>query len=358
MGNAKRRVHDTGSNWFDPHVHLDRARTYEDEYFEHEGGMAAFVDIPLKRKQTTTGVLHRGSAYTRKNLLERMRSVIDDKIAGGEVGMNAIVDCSVDIDDRVFRVAKELQAKYLKRNYDLRVGTYPIFGFKDWGSDRFELIRRLAPEADFLMGLPERDDNPTHPIGFNGHLRVLLDLALEFNIPLQVHVDQTNTPVEDGTERLIDAVKWVVTAAGVKNPPEIWAVHMISPSAYDEDRFKRLVDGLIENRIGVIVCPHAALSMRQMRCHGGPTRNSIARVRELLLAGVKVRIGTDNLNDLFMPLPEDVLLRREYDILASALRFYNRSVLDKIFAGQELNETDRQAIQRSIDGDCETFGLM
>lgn len=355
MGNAKRRVHDTGSNWFDPHVHLDRARTYEDEYFAHEGGMAAFVDIPLKRKQTTTGVLHRGIAYTRDNLLERMRSVIEDKIAGGEVGMNAIVDCSVDIGDRAFRVAKELQAEYLKRNYDLRVGAYPIFGFKDWGSDRYQLIRDLAPEADFLMGLPERDDD--HPIGFDGHLRVLLDLALEFNIPVQVHVDQTNTPEENGTERLIDAVKWIYTAAGVKNPPEIWAVHAISLSAYGEERFKQDVDGLIEHKIGVYVCPHAALSMRQMRNHFGPTRNSIARVRELLLAGVKVRIGTDNLNDLFMPLPKDVLLRREYDILASALRFYNDSVLAKIFAGQELNETDRQAIQRSIDGDREAFGL-
>ncbi|MEK7535208.1 MAG: hypothetical protein AAB563_02290 [Patescibacteria group bacterium] len=346
----------SSTGWFDPHVHLDRAKTYDDEYFAHEGGMAAFVDIPLERKQTTTGVLHRGLAYTEKNLFSRMRSVVDEKMTAGETGMNAIVDCSVDIGDRAFRIAKELQGEYLARGYDLKVGAYPIFGFKDWGSDRHELIRLLAPEADFLMGLPERDDNPTHPIGFNGHLRVMLDLALEYNIPLQVHVDQTNTPEEDGTERLIEAVKWTVTAAGVKNPPDIWAVHMISPSGYEEDRFQRLIDGLIENRIGVIVCPHAALSMRQMRCHSGPTRNSIARIRELLLAGVRVRIGSDNLNDLFMPLPLSVLLLREYDVLASAIRFYNEGVLNKIFAGQDLNETDRQAIQRSIDGDREAFG--
>ncbi len=353
---TKQKAFVLSDGWVDPHVHLDRARTYEDEYFAHEGGMAAFVDIPLRRKQTTTGVLHRGLAYAEDNLFKRMRSVIDDKITGGEAGMNAIVDCSVDIGDRAFRVAKALQAEYLLIGYDLQVGAYPIFGFKDWGSDRYQLIRDLAPEADFLMGLPERDDD--HPIGFDGHLRVLLDLALEFNIPVQVHVDQTNTPTENGTERLIDAVKWIYTAAGVKNPPEVWAVHAISPSGYDGERFKRDVEGLLEHKIGVIVCPHAALSMRQMRNHFGPTRNSIARVRELLLAGVKVRIGTDNLKDLFMPLPEDVLLRREYDVLASALRFYNRSVLDKIFAGQELNETDRQAIQRSIDGDYEAFGLI
>src|SRR6185369_17861920 len=99
---TKRQKTVNRNGWFDPHVHLDRARSNDDIYFAHEGGMSAFVDIPLKRKQTTTGVLHRGLAYSEDNLLKRMRSVIEDKIAGGEAGMNAIVDCSVDIGDRPF----------------------------------------------------------------------------------------------------------------------------------------------------------------------------------------------------------------------------------------------------------------
>lgn len=345
------------TGWFDHHVHLDRALTYEDAFFEHEGGLTAFADAPLKRKQIITGVLHRGSAYTKESLETRMRIVIEDKISAGETGINAIVDCSVDIGSRAFDVAQKLRAEYAKKDYVVNVGAYPIFGFKDWGTDRQELLEGLAEKAQFLVGLPERDDQPDHPIGFNGHIKLLIDLALKNNIPLQVHVDQTNTAEEDGTERLIEAVKWTVNASGIKEPPDIWAVHMISPSCYDEGRFKRLVDGLVESRVGVIVCPHAALSNRQMRNHFGPIHNSIARVRELLLSGVPVRIGTDNLTDLFMPGPESVRLQREYEILPSILRFYNKSVINKIFAGQHLNETDLDAIRGSIDGDREAFGL-
>lgn len=346
----------TGS--FDPHVHLDRALTYEDAYFEHEGGLTAFVDAPLKRKQIITGVLHRGAAYTKESLEARMRSVIEGKIAGGERGINAITDCSVDIGSRAFDVALKLRAEYAKKGYEINVGAYPIFGFKEWGSDRHQLLAELAKKAQFLVALPERDDQPAHSIGFDGHLRLMLDLALKHNISLQVHVDQTNTPEEDGTERLIEAVRWTITASGVKEPPQIWAVHMISPSCYEEDRFKRLVDGLVENRIGVIVCPHAALSMRQMRNYASPIHNSLARVRELILAGVPVQIGTDNLSDLFMPLPKSVLLQREFDALASGLRFYNESVLNKIFAGERLNETDKDTIKHSLEGDREAFGTI
>ncbi|MCR4277737.1 MAG: hypothetical protein NUV80_00065 [Candidatus Berkelbacteria bacterium] len=345
------------TGWFDNHVHLDRALTYADDFFQHEGGLTAFSDAPLPRKQTATGVLHRGTAYTKESLEQRMRTVIEAKIKAGEIGMNAITDCSVDIGSRAFDVALKLRAEYVKKGYELKVGAYPIFGFKDWGSDRYELLEELASRAQFLVGLPERDDRPGHPVGFNGHLRLLIDLALRNNIPLQVHVDQTNTPNEGGTERLVEAVRWNITAAGIKNPPPIWAVHMISPSCDSEDRFKRLVDGLIENNIGVIVCPHAALSNRQMRNHVGPIHNSLARVRELLVAGVPVRIGTDNLSDLFMPGPESVLLQREYDVLPSILRFYNKSVLDKIFTAERLNETDKDALKRSLDGDREAFEL-
>ncbi len=345
------------SGYFDYHCHLDRAGTFHEEFFEHEGGMTAFIDAPLKRKQIITGVLHRGPAYSEKSLRQRMSSIIEQKIAAGETGMNAIVDCSVDIGPIAFDTALQLREEYDKKGYVINVGAYPIFGIKEWGSDRQKLIEELAPRAQFLIALPERDDE--HSVGFDGHLRFMIDLATTYSLPLQVHVDQTNTPTENGTERLVQAVHWLLTASDVpvEERPEIWAVHMISPSCYSRDRFQRLLTGLKENNIGVIVCPHAALSMRQMHNCDSSIHNSIAKVREVVMAGIPVRFGTDNINDLFMPLPETPLLQREYDVLASAIRFYDKNVLNKFFAGERLNETDRDRIQRSIDGDNEAFGF-
>lgn len=83
--------------------------------------------------------------------------------------------------------------------------------------------------------------------------------------------------------------------------PLVWLVHVISPSTYDESRFHALIEGLLDRNVGVICCPSAAISMRQVRPFSAPTHNSIARVLEMLAAGVQVRIGSDNVCDITSP---------------------------------------------------------
>jgi len=343
----------------DHHCHIGRAYTFHPEFFAHEGDINAFGDVPLKRKQSVTGVIHRGVAYQdEKSLRGRTVRVIEEKVAAGETLINAITDCTTDINSREFDLLLELREEY-KEKININVGAYPLFGFKERDSDREKLIWKLAEKAQFLVGLPERDDQPDHPIGFDGHIATLIKMATKFEIPLQVHVDQTNTPGEDGTERLINAVHWLSTAALPPHErPEVWAVHVISPSAYPEERFARMVQGLQDNNIGVIVCPWAALSMRQMRNTASPTHNSMARVRELLKAGIRVRFGTDNINDLFMPGPMSALLMREWDALQSSERWYDNGVLAKLFRGEDLNQSDLVGIDRSLTGDYEAFGWL
>jgi hypothetical protein len=45
-----------------------------------------------------------------------------------------------------------------------------------------------------------------------------------------------------------------------------------------------MVDKLLKNNIGIITCPSAAISMRQLRPIKTYTHNSIARVLEMLEA--------------------------------------------------------------------------
>ena len=326
----------------DHHCHGDRAFTFNAKYFTHQGPFENFIDASLPVKQITVGVLHRGLAYTTESLRQRMTWLIEMKVAAGERRLNLITDCSPDVEGRAFEVALELRKKYQKK-IDIHVGAYPIFGFKTRDSDRQKHIEKLAKRAQFLVGLPERDHRPWNPkrIGFGGHLATLLEIGIDNQIPIQVHVDQTNRPDENGAEQLIEAVRYLITNRLPESKrPKVWAVHDISPSGYDEPRYERHVWGLKENNIGVICAPHAAASMRQPRHVSGPSRSSIARVRYLAYAGIDVRLGTDNINDLFMPLPLSPLLVREIDSLADAERYYNVSVLSKIARAERLNETD------------------
>lgn len=341
----------------DGHCHLDRANTHHDRYFEHEGGLSHFENAPLWAKQDAVGVIHRGRAFGDESLNERMSRVIWQKVKAREKQLWAITDCSPDIGDRSFQMARKLKRQFGNR-IDMRVGAYPIFGFKTLDSDRRALIEDLASDADFLVGLPERDARPDHAeVGFDRHMTILIELAVKHQIPLQMHLDQTGLPGESGTERFVEAVNWLVTSRlpASKRPP-LWAVHVLSPSSYDEERFIRLAKGLKENDIGVIVCPHAAISMRAMRNVTAPIHNLIARVMELALVGVRVRIGTDNIRDLFMPRPASPLLVRELDAFASAVRFYDENVIHKLVRGEPMNNSDLVAIAKSLDDNYKAYG--
>ena len=78
--------------------------------------------------------------------------------------------------------------------------------------------------------------------------------------------------------------------------------------------------------VDVIVCPSAAISMKQNNSVVSYIHNSIAPVRILLEEGVNVKLGIDNIQDLFMPLVDGDLWF-ETRLLMESTRIYD---VDKI----------------------------
>ena len=115
----------------------------------------------------------------------------------------------------------------------------------------------------------------------------------------------------------------------------------------DEARFEKLVDGLLDNNIGVICCPSAAIGMRQLRPLHTPTYNSIPRVLELIAAGVHVRIASDNIADICSP-STTADYADEILILSAALRFYQTDVLARLAAGQRLTESETALVRQHL----------
>lgn len=347
----------------DHHMHICRALTCDDRYFAHKGRSAAsYISAPLVLKQNAMGDLHLGLAYTDASLEDRMSRIIEANIAAGVSFINAATDTSPDIDGRAVRMALKMRQKYSSKIV-LNVGGYPIFGFKTLGSDRQKHLEEWASKVQFLLGLPERDDRgeADNTVGFEGHLGILFDMALRHRIKdVQVHVDQTGREDECGTERLVEAVRYVFATVPREKRPKVWAVHMISPSSYNEERFWALVRNMKMLNMGVIICPHAALSMRQIRSHEVPMHNSIARGLELIASGIDVRFGTDNIQDILMPAPTAQTVLREagaeHAIVQSAWRFYEQSVFDKLLRGEPLNEVDRYNIGETLKGDYAAAG--
>ena len=87
---------------------------------------------------------------------------------------------------------------------------------------------------------------------------------------------------------------------------------------YEQDR---IIELLKEAGVSIIICPSAALSMKQLGMNA-PLHNSIAPFPKLMAAGVPCYMGVDNIHDLFMPIVDGDMWF-ECRILMEACRFYD-----------------------------------
>lgn len=339
------------------HTHLDRAYTLDPRYLVHYGMTPLeATSAPLRVKQNLVGELHKGPAYKdRFDLEERMRATLQEMRNAGVRSCVSFIDATPDVGLGAIEAAVSVREQ-CREETTLHIAAHPIFGFKEdsrYPQSRWEVFREACEMADIVGGLPEKDDRPDS-IGFNAHIRRILELGIELHKPVHVHVDQDNDPRQEHTLRLIEAVRWMGSPRCSKEgEPTVWAVHCISPSAYNEKKFRKVLDGLRESNIGVICCPRAALSMRQNRAHSGPAHNSIARVLEMVLAGVQVRLGSDNLADMFVPTASS--MRHEVAVLVEALRCYIPQVFAKLAAGLALNENDKELVRQHLAQDLKVF---
>lgn len=340
---------------FNAHLHLDRAYTLDPGHLGGaSGGIERNSHISLQKKHGLISGLHASDAYKVESLRTRMSQAIDDLIHAGTAVADSVIDVT---DDDVGMTALETANELARENADriaFRTGSYNPFGFPTNRPERWKLLEEGAKIADFIGALPERDIRSAYPdhIGYEESCVRVLDLARRTGKFVHVHTDQRNQPSENATEALVDIVRREGAPQSDDGAPMIWAVHAISPTTYDEKRFRRLVDGLLECSIGVICCPTAALGMRQLRPVMTPTSNSIARVLDFVARGVHVRLGSDNVADMCSPSTTADLLD-EVMVLSAALRFYDIEVLARLAAGQALNQDERDRVRFHLERDAE-----
>lgn len=336
---------------FNAHLHLDRVSTLDDRYLQssnHHILDSSFIS--LHKKHSLIHSLHSGPAYEEQDFNHRVNTALDEMIAVNTRRADTMVDVTADnIGLRALEMLNKIK-RQRKDDIDLRLAAYSPFGFKDSEPEHWDMFAAGVEIADFIGALPEADDTQEYEdhIGFEEHCKRVLILSKQYGKPVHVHTDQRNEPDEAGTERLIEVVKQMGTHSAADGEPMIWAVHMISPSTYDEERFRRLVEGLLECNIGVICCPSAAIGMRQLRPVLTPTYNSIPRVLELLQSGVHVRLASDNIADICSP-STTADLTDEVFMLSAAIRFYHVGILAKLAAGVRLDQAELSIINEHLE---------
>jgi len=268
---------------------------------------------------------HLKENYTHEDLIERISRGLETMIAQGVTHCRTHVDADSTVKLLPVEAALEVKRRF-RDQIHFEIGVQPLQGVLDEESRKYFV--KACEKADVVGGLPSKD-RPTP----ERHLDFIMSVARDLNKRLDVHVDQENNPFENETEMLaLKAIEYGLEGC-------VAAIHAVSLAAKPALEQERAIHLLKDAGVSVIVCPSAALSMKQLDMNA-PLHNSIAPVPKLLEAGVPVYLGPDNIYDLFMPLTDGDMWY-ECRALMDACRFYDMKCVAQIACDKSGFTTER-----------------
>ena len=260
------------------HAHFDKAHLINPENFQR-----STASLQEKWK------LYREfkENYTELDLLNRMSKCVTNLVKQDVKYIRTFVDADSVVGQKCIDAALKIKKLYSDRVI-IDIAIQPLEGLEDVKSrDNF---LQACEKADFIGGLPDRDSSPER------HLDLLFNLAKNLDKPVDIHVGQNNIPSEKEEELVLNKIE------EHNLQQKVSLVHCISLACQEESYIRQQSKRMKDLNVSVIVCPSAAISMKQNKSAYAPVHNSIAPVDILLDEGVEVKLGIDNISDLFMPL--------------------------------------------------------
>lgn len=281
------------------HAHFDKAF-----YITRDGLDKSMLDMEMKWHMSDD--IKKNS--TQEEVEQRIRDGLDIMINQGCSLTASFIDAYSVVGHKNIDAALKVKEEY-KDRIEFMTMTQPLGGLLD--PKERDLYEAITAKADFAGGLPSRD-RPNDDESFDA----LFSIAKNLDKKIHVHIDQENNPNERDTEKLIKYTE----KHGYQG--KVVAVHAISVSAQEKSYREKIYKGMADNGISVVVCPSAALAMRQLDEFKAPVHNSIANVPEMLEAGINVALGADNIYDFYQPFIDGDLWV-EMRMLMETCRYYN-----------------------------------
>ena len=144
--------------------------------------------------------------------------------------------------------------------------------------------------ADLVGGCPHLEAD-----GRRDAAEVLLDVAADHEVGVDLHTDETLDPTVDGLAELAE----LVVKTGFPFP--VTASHCVSLGMQPLDRQREIAEAVAAAGIAVVALPATNLYL-QGRDHQQAMPRGLTAVKALRAAGVVVAAGADNLQDPFNPM--------------------------------------------------------
>lgn len=297
--------------WVNTHTHIDRSYIINDENYVKTGDSLELKwDHPDEFK----------AKMSVEDIVGHMSQVIDNQLKQGVQALGSFIDCDSVVKDKNLKAADIIKMNY-KGQIQLKFIHQPIKGLMD-ATER-QWFEEAASYVDIIGGLPERDSKLKIGVDRKAeHLDILFETAKKHTKPLHVHVDQLNDPEQRDTELLINKTREHGYSGKVS------AIHCISLAAQKKSYREKIYKQLVEQDITVIACPSAWIDSRRSEVLV-PGHNSVTPIDEMIPAGVRVALGTDDIADIYKPF-SDGDMWTELRILLEACHFYDMDALSDI----------------------------
>ena len=264
------------TSFVEPHAHLDKA-FLADRISNPAGDLMGAIRGLEEVRTTIThqDIVERATRAVKlmsQNGVTSIRTHADTTLSGGLSSVLALLEvkenCSHFMD---IQVAMLLE--------------WPVTGIA--GIERQALARdAISAGVDVIGGCPHLDPDP------RGAVELLLRLAIDAQLPLDLHADENMRSESSDLEHLAD----VVIRDNVSH--QMNASHCVSLSTRSENNIDRIAVKVATAGITVTALPQTNLFLQERGVSTNPAR-AITPIHRLQLAGVVVAGGADNLQDPF-----------------------------------------------------------
>ena len=317
--------------YVDPHLHLDYI-------FSGLGEGNANI----------SGTLFEGIQRWSDNKKELTEEKVRERALEGirkEVGYGVqYIRTHVDVTDPDLTGMKALikLREELKDIVTLQLVAFPQEGFFRYEGGEALVREALEMGADVVGGIPHFEISYEHGVE---SLRRIVDLALEFDVMIDIHCDENDDP----NSRFLEVLNALVMEKDYGE--KTTASHTCSFGAVENSYANKMMGLFKASKINFISCPTENAHL-QGRGDNYPKRRGLTRVKELLENGNTVAFAQDSIADYWYPLGNGNMM----NILDNGIHLAHYTHIDEINKSLDLITVNGAGVMR-IDEDYGGYGV-
>ena len=263
--------------FIESHFHLENAYLW-DGMLNQSGTLQEAIDIYAQVKHDLTV----------DDMVERAGRVIRTAVANGTLFLRSHVD--IDHIAKLSILKGVAAAREAYRNLiDIQLVAFPQLGLARNPEAVDMMWAAMENGCDLVGGMPhgERDMDDAAK-----QIEIAFEIAQAYDAGVDMHIDETDNPYWQSLELLAD--KTIETGWHGR----VTAGHCCAMSAWDDATAERIINKVKQANIHIVTNAPINL-MLEARKHNHPKPRGIARVKELLAAGVNVACGQDDIQNMF-----------------------------------------------------------